>query len=72
MLPFHKQKLLLHRASMKYYADFVANKTEVEYIQSIDNENLETVLIESILLVYRRYQTNQEFQTNLCEAMTKV
>ena len=22
---FHKQKLLLHRASMKYYADFVSN-----------------------------------------------
>ena len=44
---FHKQKLLLHRASMKYYADFVSNKTEVEYIQSIDNENLETVLIEN-------------------------
>ena len=44
---FHKQKLLLHRASMKYYADFVSNKTEVEYIQSIDNENLETVLVEN-------------------------
>ena len=44
---FHKQKILLHRASMKYYADFVSNKTEVEYIQSIDNENLETILIKN-------------------------
>ena len=31
-LPFHKQKLVLHRASMKYYAEFI-KKYKPEYIE---------------------------------------
>ena len=34
---FHKQKLLLHRASMRYYADWLQQQEyEVEYIESYD------------------------------------
>lgn len=39
--PFHKQKLVLHRASMKFYADFLANKGfRVTYIDYADYEDL--------------------------------
>ena len=41
---FHKQKLVLHRASMKYYANFISGKTSVKYIQSIDSISLESIL----------------------------
>ncbi len=38
---FHKQKLVLHRASMKFYADFLANKGfRVTYIDYADYEDL--------------------------------
>jgi len=52
---FHKQKLVLHRASMKYYADHIAEKVEVNYVdfdsidtlenifQSIGNKNVDEV-----------------------------
>ncbi len=40
--PFHKQKLVLHRASMKFYADFLANQDfRVTYIDYADYEDLE-------------------------------
>ncbi|WP_405291924.1 cryptochrome/photolyase family protein [Algibacter sp. Ld11] len=37
--PFHKQKIAFHRASMKYYADFLQNKKklDVTYIESISD-----------------------------------
>lgn len=39
--PFHKQKLVLHRASMKFYADYLANKDyRVTYIDYADYEDL--------------------------------
>ena len=39
--PFHKQKLVLHRASMKFYADFLRNKGfRVTYIDYADYEDL--------------------------------
>ncbi|MEK9601089.1 MAG: cryptochrome/photolyase family protein, partial [Bacteroidota bacterium] len=41
---FHKQKLVLHRASMKYYADYISDKTSVTYIQSTDKVSLESIL----------------------------
>ena len=41
---FHKQKLVLHRASMKYYADYIADKTSVTYIQPTDKVSLESIL----------------------------
>ena len=41
---FHKQKLVLHRASMKYYANFISGKTSVKYIQSIDSISLESII----------------------------
>ena len=41
---FHKQKLVLHRASMKYYADYISDKTSVIYIQSTDKLSLESIL----------------------------
>ena len=41
---FHKQKLVLHRASMKYYADYISDKTSVIYIQSTDKFSLESIL----------------------------
>lgn len=38
---FHKQKLVLHRASMKFYADFLRNKGfRVTYIDYADYEDL--------------------------------
>jgi deoxyribodipyrimidine photolyase-related protein len=39
--PFHKQKLVLHRASMKYYADYLTNLGHrVSYIDQKDYQNL--------------------------------
>jgi deoxyribodipyrimidine photolyase-related protein len=39
--PFHKQKLVLHRATMKFYADYLANKNyRVTYIDYADYEDL--------------------------------
>jgi len=39
--PFHKMKLVLHRASMKFYADFLANKGyRVTYVDHADYVNL--------------------------------
>jgi deoxyribodipyrimidine photolyase-related protein len=39
--PFHKQKLVLHRASMKFYADFLRNKGfRVTYIDYADYKDL--------------------------------
>lgn len=36
-LNFHKQKLVFHRASMKFYADFLTDKgVKVNYIESTD------------------------------------
>lgn len=41
--PFHKQKLVLHRASMKFYADYLRNKGfRVTYIDYADHEDLGT------------------------------
>ncbi|NOT92979.1 cryptochrome/photolyase family protein [Ferruginibacter sp.] len=35
---FHQQKLVLHRASMKLYADYlIKNNTEVEYIEAVNS-----------------------------------
>ncbi|MDX1651039.1 MAG: cryptochrome/photolyase family protein [Brumimicrobium sp.] len=40
--PFHKQKLVLHRASMKFYADFLMNRDyRVTYIDHNDHKNLQ-------------------------------
>jgi deoxyribodipyrimidine photolyase-related protein len=41
---FHKQKLVLHRASMKYYADYISDKTSVRYVQLTDKLSLESIL----------------------------
>ncbi len=41
---FHKQKLVLHRASMKYYADYISSNTEVRYIQSSDYKGIDKIL----------------------------
>lgn len=38
---FHKQKLVLHRASMKYYADYIASKVNVNYIEFHAMDTLE-------------------------------
>lgn len=39
--PFHKQKLVLHRASMKFYADYLRNKGyRVTYIDYADYKDL--------------------------------
>jgi deoxyribodipyrimidine photolyase-related protein len=41
--PFHKQKLVLHRASMKFYADHLRNKGfRVTYIDHADYEDLDS------------------------------
>ncbi|NVJ88148.1 MAG: cryptochrome/photolyase family protein [Flavobacteriaceae bacterium] len=37
---FHKQKLLFHRASMKYYEDYLKSQgKEVKYIEAVDNKS---------------------------------
>lgn len=41
---FHKQKLVLHRASMKYYANYLTKKTQVVYIQAVDNISLSDLI----------------------------
>lgn len=39
--PFHKMKLIMHRASMKFYADFLMNKGfRVTYVELEDYKNL--------------------------------
>ena len=38
---FHKQKLVLHRASMKYYADYISDHTHVHYVESNSSLSLE-------------------------------
>jgi deoxyribodipyrimidine photolyase-related protein len=43
---FHKQKLLLHRASMKYYADLISSSTIVKYIQVTDYQGIEKLITE--------------------------
>ncbi|RYY49319.1 MAG: cryptochrome/photolyase family protein [Chitinophagaceae bacterium] len=44
---FHRQKLLLHRASMKYYEDFLRQqRVPVTYIESCDPRNQVRKLIE--------------------------
>lgn len=46
---FHKQKLVLHRASMKYYENYLKeNKLSVEYIQATDTESDVEKLIKSL------------------------
>lgn len=41
--PFHKMKLILHRASMKFYADYLANKDyRVTYIDHADYDSMDT------------------------------
>lgn len=41
---FHKQKLLLHRASMKYFQTLCANKAETSYFEYQENKkNIKTV-----------------------------
>jgi len=48
--PFHKQKLVFHRASMKYYANFLENKgLDVNYIESISEESDVRVLLQHIV-----------------------
>lgn len=45
--PFHKQKLLLHRASMRYYETYLASHPlEVKYIEATDPQNDIRVLVE--------------------------
>ena len=40
--PFHKQKLVLHRATMKFYADYLQNKgLRVTYIEQSDYQGIE-------------------------------
>ena len=41
---FHKQKLVLHHASMKYYADIISSDIKVNYIESSDYEGIKTLL----------------------------
>ncbi len=46
---FHKQKLLLHRASMKYYEDYlVKNNISVHYVEAIHQESDTKILIEKL------------------------
>lgn len=38
--PFHQQKIAYHRATMRFYEDFLLNKKlEVHYIEAIDNQS---------------------------------
>jgi deoxyribodipyrimidine photolyase-related protein len=47
--PFHKQKLLLHRASMKAYeANLISKGFQVEYIESEDSRNRITALMRNL------------------------
>jgi len=44
---FHKQKLLLHRASMKFYADYLAqNEKEVHYVNFDEYQSLDACLLQ--------------------------
>ncbi|MFN5417437.1 MAG: cryptochrome/photolyase family protein [Flavobacteriia bacterium] len=43
---FHKQKLVFHRATMKYFASWVENFVSVKYIESLENDlHIKNVLI---------------------------
>jgi deoxyribodipyrimidine photolyase-related protein len=42
---FHKQKLVLHRASMKYYADMLGNKLGVVYVDNTITSTLQNVFL---------------------------
>ncbi len=47
---FHKQKLILHRASMKFYEAYLTNQNyTVQYIESMDEKNDTSLLIASLL-----------------------
>lgn len=41
---FHKQKLILHRASMKYFEEKIARNLEVEYIELGDKRNYSDII----------------------------
>lgn len=46
---FHKQKLVLHRASMKYYEDFLRQKNiKVNYVEAISNPSDIRVLLNEV------------------------
>ena len=46
---FHKQKLVLHRASMKYYADYlIKNKITIHYVEALQDESDIRILIETL------------------------
>lgn len=46
---FHKQKLVLHRASMKYYAAYLEeNNIKVHYIEATDEKNDVRILLNDI------------------------
>lgn len=46
---FHKQKLVLHRASMKYYADYlIKNKLTTHYVEALQAESDIRILIETL------------------------
>jgi deoxyribodipyrimidine photolyase-related protein len=45
--PFHKQKILLHRASMRFYEQYLKSlHHQVEYIECISYPTLETVFVK--------------------------
>lgn len=47
--PFHKQKLVLHRATMKFYADYLQNKgLRVTYIEQSDYQGLENLFKKNL------------------------
>jgi deoxyribodipyrimidine photolyase-related protein len=53
---FHKQKLVLHRASMKYYENLLReNKIKVNYIEAVNSTNNISILIKELRVTEIHY-----------------
>ena len=62
--PFHKQKIAYHRASMKFYADYLKDLNQkVTYVNSIDSLNDVRALIQHL----HEAGCNQIHYINTCD-----
>ncbi|HMS65037.1 MAG TPA: cryptochrome/photolyase family protein [Ignavibacteria bacterium] len=64
---FHKNKLVLHRASMKYYENYLKeNKIKINYIEAIDKRDKRND-VRDFLAYLSKQKVNQIYYYNVCD-----
>ena len=60
---FHKQKILFHRSSMKFYQEYLLKKGfNVQYVNSYDNESDIIELIRKINNLYYKHTIYERYR----------